>query len=131
MATQKRSLTFVCWYARKYKQFSNLVSFSIVQESTISRCTWFQYRFSRWYSSIPLHIMDYDPFQGWKSHYFEVLYNVKHKCSRSIMQNNFKIMKKKNQWMPHTIELHVVLDVLVYCFLLHNFIHGQRPIEIE
>jgi hypothetical protein len=37
------------------------------------------------------------PFQGWKSHYFEVLYNVKHKCGRSIMQNNFKIMKKKNQ----------------------------------
>jgi hypothetical protein len=33
--------------------------------------------------------------------------------------------------MPHTIELHVVLDVLVCCFLLHNLVHGQRPIEIE
>jgi hypothetical protein len=33
MAIEKSSLTFVCWYARKYKQLSNLVSFQLYKKA--------------------------------------------------------------------------------------------------
>lgn len=61
------------------------------------------------------------------------MYNRKHKCGRSIIENSLGTLKNNNRKLIGIYNLHItfILDVSVYCCLLHNLLHNQGDLQVE
>jgi len=63
----------------------------------------------------------------------KLLYNRKHKCGRSIIENSLGILKNNNGKLIGMYNLHItfILNVFINCRLLHNLLHNQGDLQVE
>lgn len=63
----------------------------------------------------------------------ELLYNKKHKCGRSVVENTFSILEKTYWKLIGKFDLHVTFlpDVFTCFYLLHNLLCNQGYVKIE
>ena len=73
------------------------------------------------------------PYREGRLTVLEELYNRKHKCGRSVVENTFGILKQSFRELGKKSELHVTFlpDVVVACCYLHNLLLGQETHEVE